>query len=235
MSKVIASAHEIAYYDQLKPSTFNLEKGFTTLMGPSGSGKSTCAQLLIGALIPTQGEIKHYSENGEEVLRISPESKPKFIDRFRLETTANRNIKSQVIKYFGYVAQNPELPPDMTVNNYIYDVRTSAGNSLDRVYVESLLSRLGIENQTNCYAKDQSGGQQQKTAMAFALANKPSLLIADEPNASLDIESGEEVLKLTRELANSGMSVLWITHTPEHQEYADHRLFARDGTIYGGL
>jgi len=232
MSNVIANADRIAYYDQLKDSSFNLRKGLTTLMGPSGSGKSTCAQLLIGALIPTRGKVTHYSDSGAEILQILPKTKESLIDKLRLESNESRNMKRQVIKYLGYVAQSPELPPDMTVKNYIYDIRTAGGNILDSSYIDWLLRRLGIENQANCYVKDQSGGQQQRTAMAFALANKPSLLIADEPNASLDIESGKEVLGLTRELANKEMSVLWITHTPEHQEYADYRLIAKDGVIY---
>ena len=148
-----------------------------------------------------------------------------------MESDHNRQIKKHIIQYCGYVAQNPELPKDMTVGDYIYNVRTAASNKLDTDYVEWLLETLGIAKNIDSIATRQSGGEQQRTAIAFALANRPSLLIADEPNASLDTASSKEVIELTRSMANNGMSVLWITHTPAHQDYADHKLFAKDGIV----
>ena len=95
-----------------------------------------------------------------------------------------------------------------------------------------MLGELGINRNIDSIASNQSGGEKQRTAIAFALANKPDFLVADEPNASLDTESGKEVIELTRMLADQGgMSVLWITHTPDHQDYADHRLYAKDGIV----
>ncbi len=227
----IISAEQISFYDQLKESNFNINSGFTTLMGPSGSGKSTCAQLLLGALKITSGKIRHFSKDGSEVLTVFPENTHNLLNKLRLESDQNRRIKKHVIQSYGYVAQTPELPKDMTVRDYIYNVRTAAGNRLDLSYVEGLLERLGIHKNIDSIASAQSGGEQQRTALAFALANRPNFLIADEPNASLDSVSGKEVLNLTRSLADEGMSVLWITHTAEHQEYADHRLIAKDGVI----
>jgi len=231
MSSQILAAREISYHDQLKESSFELKPGFTTLMGPSGSGKSTCAQLLLGALGLSTGEINYFSDNNSPSLTILPEPKPGLVGRFRLESKQNRKIKKHIFEYCGYVAQKAELPDDMTVKDYIYKVRTAGGNKLDHNYVEWLLERLGIAKNTNSIAASQSGGEQQRTALAFALANKPALLIADEPNASLDSASGKEAIEFTRSLANQGMSVLWITHTPEHQDYADNRLFAKDGVV----
>ncbi len=231
MSNPILSAEKIAYYDQLQESSFVLNKGFTTLMGPSGSGKSTCAQLLIGALGLSSGRIDYLSDKGTEVLSIVPETKKNLFNRFQLETAQNRRIKKHVIQYCGYVAQAPELPQDMTVKDYIFNIRTAAGNKIDVGYVDWVLDRLGIKKNINKNASSQSGGEQQRTAIAFALANKPELLIADEPNASLDSVSGKEVIEFTRSLADQGMSVLWITHTPEHVQYADHLLEAKDGII----
>jgi len=231
MSNPIISAEKISYYDQLRESSFELNRGFTTLMGPSGSGKSTCAQLLIGALGLSSGRIDYLSDKGSEVLSIVPEIKKNLFNRFQLETDQNRRIKKHVIQYCGYVAQAPELPQDMTVKDYIFNIRTAAGNKIDVGYVDWLLDGLGIKKNINKNASNQSGGEQQRTAIAFALANKPELLIADEPNASLDSASGKEVIEFTRSLADQGMSVLWITHTPEHQDYADNRLFAKDGVV----
>lgn len=231
MNEKILEAQDISYYDQLRPSSFELPKGFTTLMGPSGSGKSTCAQLLIGALKLSSGEVNYYDEKGKRELTIAPEIGKGVLNRFRLESTQNRKIKGHIVQYCGYVAQTPELPKDMTVKDYIYNVRRAAGNKLDGQYVEWLLDRLGIAKNMDSIAASQSGGEQQRTAIAFALAHKPNLLVADEPNASLDTISGKEVIELTRELADGGMSVLWITHTPDHQQYADNRLYAEDGIV----
>lgn len=230
MSTII-SAEAISFREQLHESSFDLHSGFTTLMGPSGSGKSTCAKLLIGALKLSSGEITYLGEDEQPQLQIRPEAPKGIVGRFRLESAQNREIKKHIIEYCGYVAQSPDLPTDMTVKDYIYNVRTAAGNKLDNSYVDSLLDKLGIKQNRDSLAADQSGGEQQRTAIAFALANKPTLLVADEPNASLDIASGKEVIELTRSLADEGMSVLWITHTPEHQVYADNRLYASDGYV----
>jgi len=233
MSASVLEVLGISYYDQLRESSFELQKGFTTLMGPSGSGKSTCAQLLIGALKLSSGEVNYLSERGERVLRIVPQTN-NGLNRFRLESNQHRRIKKHIVQYCGYVAQTPELPKDMTVRDYIYNVRTAAGNRLNDSYVEWLLERLGISKNIDRVASGQSGGEQQRTAIAFALANRPLLLVADEPNASLDTASGRDVIALTRELADDGMSVLWITHTPEHQQFADNRLYAKDGIVQSG-
>jgi len=230
MSAKILEAKKISYFDQLHESSFEINNGFTTLMGPSGSGKSTCVQLLIGALKLSQGEIDYF-KNNKKTLTIKPEDNLGLIERFRLESKQNRIVKKHIISYCGYVAQTPELPKDMTVRDYIYSVRTAAGNKLDNNYIEWLLEKLGIYKNINSIAASQSGGEQQRTAIAFALANQPDLLVADEPNASLDTSSGKEVIELIRSLADDGMSVLWITHTPEHQEYSDNRLFAKDGIV----
>ncbi len=227
----ILQADGISFHDQLKNSSFELKPGFTTLMGPSGSGKTTCARLLIGALSLSTGEVRYLANDTANEFRISPERQT-IGSRFRLESNQNRNVKKYIARYCGYVAQTPELPPDMTVKEYIYDVRTTMGNKLDTQYIELLLERLDIAKNANKLASEQSGGEQQRTAIAFALANKPNLLVADEPNASLDSVTGEVVLQLARSLANQGTSILWITHTKEHQDYADNRLSARDGEVY---
>ena len=223
-------AENISYRDRLRPSSFTLERGFTTFFGPSGSGKTTAARLLIGALGLSSGQIRHLSPAGRTLLEIKTEHRS-LKSRLRLETRQNRIVKSYIARYCGYVAQTPEPPTDMTVEDYIYNVRTAMGNKLDPLYVAQLLERLGIANKSRKIASEQSGGEQQRTAIAFALANKPTLLVADEPNASLDSATGNEVLELTRSLADEGTSVLWITHTPEHQAYADHLLTAKDGIV----
>ena len=230
MNKIL-EADNISYRDQLMTSSFDLKPGFTTLMGPSGSGKTTCARLLIGAIGLSTGEVRYLDDAGAVQLAIRPESK-NLSNYLGLETTQNRKIKSHVARYCGYVAQAPELPTDMTVMEYIYNVRTAMGNKLDYHYITQLLDRLGIIRNANKLSSDQSGGEQQRTAIAFALANKPNLLIADEPNSSLDSVTGDSVLRLARSLTNQGTSILWITHTPEHQEFADHRLLAKDGEVY---
>ncbi len=230
MSKIL-EADNISYRDQLKPSSFDLKPGFTTLMGPSGSGKTTCARLLIGAIGLSTGEVRYLNDASVVELAIKHESK-KLSHYLGLETSQNRKIKSHVARYCGYVAQTPELPEDMTVMQYICDVRTAMGNRLDNSYITKLLDRLGILHNANKLSSEQSGGEQQRTAIAFALANKPNLLIADEPNASLDSVTSDSVLRFARSLTDQGTSILWITHTPEHQDFADHRLLAKDGEVY---
>lgn len=226
----IIEAMNISYKDQLKPSSFRVKRGFTAFFGPSGSGKTTAARLLIGDLGLSTGEIRHLSPDGTTSLQINTEDRS-LINRLHLETVQGRTVKRYIARYCGYVAQTPELPPDMTVEDYIYNVRTAMGNKLDPLHITRLLERLGISKNSSKLASKQSGGEQQRTAIAFALANKPTLLVADEPNASLDSVTGSEVLELARSLADEGTSVLWITHSPEHQEYADHLLIAKDGIV----
>ncbi|MCL4357481.1 ATP-binding cassette domain-containing protein [Patescibacteria group bacterium] len=230
MSKIL-EADNISYRDRLNSSSFELKPGFTTLMGPSGSGKTTCARLLIGDLCLSGGEIRYLDDDGAVKLTIKSESK-KLRHSWRLETKQNRMIKNYVARYCGYVAQTPELPADMTIMDYIYNVRTAMGNRVDNSYITKLLDRLGILHNANKLSSEQSGGEQQRTAIAFALANKPNLLIADEPNASLDSVTSDSVLRFARSLTDQGTSILWITHTPEHQDFADHRLLAKDGEVY---
>ncbi|WP_312856918.1 amino acid ABC transporter ATP-binding protein [Arthrobacter mobilis] len=188
------------------------------IIGPSGSGKSTLLRTFNHLQEPTSGQILI---NGRPTVPGS--RKPKPADLMQLRRTV------------GMCFQSFNLFPHLTALENIMLAQTKAlGRSKDeaRERGRHLLERVGLEAKANARPSQCSGGQQQRIAIARALALDPEIMLFDEPTSALDPELGAEVLAVMRELADSGMTMLVVTHEMNFAEdVAEHLVFMADGVI----
>ena len=184
------------------------------LMGPSGSGKTTLLSILGGLLTPTAGQV---SLLGQNITQLSVARRA----RFRLQ-------------HIGFVFQGFNLFPALTAAENIEAVLKLQGmkGAIARQQACHLLEQVGLADRVNYLPADLSGGQQQRVAIARALVNQPRLILADEPTAALDAESGYAVINLLRQLAHqTGCAVLIVTHDPRIVDIADRVITLQDGQI----
>jgi putative ABC transport system ATP-binding protein len=186
---------------------------YVAVIGPSGSGKSTLMNILGGLDRPTEGS---YSFEGEDVGHFSDDELADF---------RRRRI--------GFVFQSFQLLPRLTAlqNVELPMIYAGLGRSVRRARAVELLERVGLGSRMGHKPTQLSGGQQQRVAIARSLANRPDLLLADEPTGALDTHTGEEVLKLFGELNADGLTLAIVTHDPEVAEQARRRVSFRDGHI----
>ena len=187
---------------------------YVAIMGPSGSGKSTLMNL-IGCLdTPSKGR---YWLNGQLVSEL---------DDDQLARIRNKEI-GFVFQTFNLLARatslhNVELP-------LIYN-GTPAAERIERAK-EALIS-VGLESRMYHKPNELSGGQRQRVAVARALVNKPSIILADEPTGNLDSKTGVEIMALFDTLQAHGNTIVLVTHEPDIAEYAHRVVHIRDGQIY---
>ncbi len=185
---------------------------FLAIMGPSGSGKSTLLNM-IGALDrPTSGQVL---VNGEDLATL------RDLDGFRARTV-------------GFIFQLHNLIPTLTARENIQvpmmSQPLSHGARLRRT--EELLAMVGMDQRMNHLPSQLSGGQRQRVAIARALANRPALVLADEPTGDLDTQSGAEVIALMQQLNHElGTTFIVVTHDPLVARQTHRVLIMRDGTI----
>ncbi len=188
---------------------------FVALLGQSGSGKSTLLNLLAGLDRPTSGSV---SVHGRDLARLSSEE----LARYRRNDV-------------GMVFQSFHLIPSMTVaENVELPMRFAEVERVDRAKrVRESLERVGLSKRTEHRPSQLSGGEQQRVSLARALANRPSLLLADEPTGNLDSRTGEDILNLIRDLSLSlGMTVVMVTHERALAErFAQRLIFLADGKL----
>jgi len=186
---------------------------YVAVIGPSGSGKSTLMNILGGLDRPTAGL---YSFEGEEVGAFTDDELADF---------RRRRI--------GFVFQSFQLLPRLTAlqNVELPMVYAGLGSGERRKRAAELLDRGGPGSRMAPKPTQLSGGQQQRVAIARSLANKPDLLLADEPTGALDSHTGEEVLKLFHELNDDGLTLAIVTHDPDVAHEAHRRVAFRDGHI----
>jgi putative ABC transport system ATP-binding protein len=192
----------------------SVESGeFVALIGPSGSGKSTLMAILGCLDVPTGGT---YALDGRQVEKLTGS-----------DLAAIRNEK------IGFVFQQYNLLPKATILRNVELPMLYAGVSRRerRRRALELLEKVGIPDKANVLPAQLSGGQRQRVAIARALANRPALLLADEPTGALDTKTGEEVLALFRELHSQGNTVVLVTHDPGIAARAGRRVELRDGFI----
>ncbi|HJX03954.1 MAG TPA: ABC transporter ATP-binding protein [Dehalococcoidia bacterium] len=206
--------HGPAATHALKGVDLNIQKGeFVAIMGRSGSGKSTLLHLLGLLDKPTSGYIYI---NDMDVLQLSEKERA----RFRLEK-------------LGYVFQEYSLIGEMTVLENVYMPSICLNNSgYKKAYARELLDIVGLGHRLNLYAGEISGGEQQRVAIARALINKPGILYADEPTASLDTESAITVLQLFSKLNKDlKQTIIMVTHEPDDEVYVDRIIRLANGLI----
>ncbi|MBI5044364.1 MAG: ABC transporter ATP-binding protein [Candidatus Levybacteria bacterium] len=186
---------------------------FIAIIGPSGSGKSTLLNI-IGLLdVATGGTYQLSSQN---VTNLTEDE---------LARVRNKEI--------GFVFQQFNLLKRMTVldNVILPSIYSGISSTLRVKNAKELLIRLGLEEQMHKKPNQLSGGQQQRVAIARALMNSPSLILADEPTGNLDSKSGEEVMKILKELNAQGNTIIMITHEKDIADQAQRVIYIKDGKV----
>nr|WP_304442104.1 amino acid ABC transporter ATP-binding protein [Psychrobacillus sp. OK032] len=189
------------------------------VIGPSGSGKSTFLRCLNGLEMITSGAItvNNHHLNATE----SKKKQQKTIHRVRQDT--------------GMVFQQFNLYPHKTVIENVMEaiiVVKKQSKEQAKTIASQLLKRVGLQEKEDVYPSKLSGGQQQRVAIARALAMEPKIMLFDEPTSALDPELVGEVLKVMKELADEGMTMVIVTHEMRFaQDAADRILFMADGQI----
>jgi putative ABC transport system ATP-binding protein len=205
------------FVDALRGVDLEVQAGeFVALVGPSGSGKSTLLHLIGGLVRPTGGEIW---VNGLELGRAGD----KELVAYRRDT-------------LGFIFQSFNLLPIKTAweNVAVPLMLAGAPEAQRRSRAVELLNQLGLGQRTDHRPAELSGGEQQRVAIARALANRPRLLIADEPTGNLDSRTGGEIMRLLRNLVrDEGLTLLLVTHDQGVAAYADRIVRLRDGMIEG--
>lgn len=198
----------------LKDINLEVEEGeFAAIVGTSGSGKSTLLNLAGGLDTPTRGRI---FVKGEEIGSLT---------RKELTIFRRRNI--------GFVFQNYSLMPVLNVyDNVALPATFDRGRSVNHKYIEGLLRELGIWEKRKKYPGELSGGQQQRVAIARALANKPALLLADEPTGNLDTATTVEVIGLLKASCRKySQTILMVTHNEAIAQTCDRIIHIEDGHV----
>ncbi|MHB8438685.1 MAG: ABC transporter ATP-binding protein [Acidimicrobiales bacterium] len=189
---------------------------FVCIEGPSGSGKSTLLQLLGALDIPTAGTIQM---DGQEL------------------GSADDDVLTEIRnKRIGFVFQQFNLIPTLSASENVALAMAphhpSKAQRQERA--RELLTRVGLGRRLEHLPSTMSGGEQQRVAIARALANKPEVIVADEPTGNLDSESAGAVMNLLIELQQSdGVTIVVATHDPEVAQHASRHLRLRDGSIIG--
>jgi putative ABC transport system ATP-binding protein len=186
---------------------------FVAVMGPSGCGKSTLLNIVGMLDSPSSGS---YLFNGQEVAGL-PEA--------QLAEVRKQNI--------GFIFQSFNLVDELTVRENIelallyHDVPAAAR----RAKVDAVMDKVGIAHRARHRPSQLSGGQQQRVAVARALVGEPKLILADEPTGNLDTAHGEEVMKMLQALNREGSTIVMVTHSPAHADYASRIVNMLDGRV----
>lgn len=213
LSKVYGKGE--AKVEALKDINLEIEQGeFVAIVGPSGSGKSTLLHLLGGVDKPTSGEVVI---KGESIYKLKERE---------LSILRRRKI--------GFVFQFFNLIPVLTAEENIEMPVLLDGEKVDKKYMNDLLKMLGLEDRRKHHPSELSGGQQQRVSIGRALANKPAVILADEPTGNLDSKNTKEILELLRYSAKKyNQTLILITHDINIAKSADRVITIEDGSITG--
>ena len=199
--------------EALKNINFSVEKGeFVAIVGPSGSGKSTLLHLLGGVDAPTKGKV--------------------FIDDIDIYELKEKELSVLRRRKIGFIFQYYNLIPVLDAKENILMPVLLDYKKEDTEYIDDLIKVLGLEERIHHLPSQLSGGQQQRVAIGRALANKPSLILADEPTGNLDTKNTKEILELLKfSVKKYNQTLVVITHDLELAKEADRIIRIEDGTI----
>lgn len=218
MKKVLISTRDLSkiYHmgevsvEALRDATLDIYEGeFVVILGPSGSGKSTLLNIIGGMDTPTHGKVFF---RGQELGDLDDNE----LTRYRRE-----NI--------GFIFQFYNLLPNLTARENVELVTDMSADPLD---VMEVLDKVGLKERADHFPSQLSGGEQQRVAVARAVAKNPEMLLCDEPTGALDNVTGRVVLKVLKEINRSlGKTVIVITHNAAIAEMADRVLYLSSGRI----
>jgi putative ABC transport system ATP-binding protein len=189
------------------------EGEFVAIMGPSGCGKSTLLNMIGMLDSPSSGS---YVFNGKEVAGLS---ESKLAD-----------VRKESI---GFIFQSFNLVDELSVRDNVELAllyhNVSASERKRRV--DEVMDKVGVAHRARHRPSQLSGGQQQRVAVARALVANPKLILADEPTGNLDTHHGEEVMRMLQTLNGEGSTIVMVTHSPAHADYAGRIVSMLDGRI----
>lgn len=198
----------------LNPATVQFRRGeLTLIIGPSGSGKTTLLSLLGCVIFPTHGTVRVL---GRQINDLSPAE----LAGIRLNT-------------IGFVFQSFNLLAPLSALENVMQPLLLMGESRKNARERALkaIELVGMTSRMQNLPKELSGGQQQRVAIARALVTEPSILLCDEPTASLDAKSVVTVMDELKHLSTSGKAVAVVTHDPRLKPFADRIIYVNNGTV----
>ena len=189
------------------------EGELVAIMGPSGSGKSTLLSIMGGLNPPTSGRL--------------------LVDQIDVYALSGERQADFRHEYVGFVFQQLQLLPYLTaLENVMLPLAISRLPLADRSRLaREALARVGLADKGGRLPGALSGGEQGRVAVARAIVNDPPLVLADEPTGSLDSQTGVQVMRLLRSLADDGLAVVVVTHNEDNASYADKLIQLHDGRI----
>lgn len=196
----------------LKTTNLVIEKGeFVAVVGPSGSGKSTFLTLAGGLLTPSAGEIL---VNNQPFSQVTEKKRAQL--RF---------------KEIGFILQSANLIPFLTIADQLRLV-DKINQQANPALMDELFTQLGLSHLANKYPENLSGGERQRVAIARALYNEPTIILADEPTASLDSKRAFEVVEiLAKETKEKNKATIMVTHDIRMVDYCDRVFQMKDGQL----
>lgn len=200
-------------FHALKDINLDIEEGeFVVILGKSGSGKSTLLNVI--------GGLDGY-DSGDVIM-----------EGFDYKNADDTVMSDFRCKKIGFVFQSYNLIPVLNVYENITFPINISGAKVDNKYISNVIKELGLDGKEKSFPNQLSGGQQQRVAIARALANKPKIVLADEPTGNLDTAIGEDVINLlTLGVKEYGHTLVMITHNPDIAKYADRVVTIEDGKI----
>ncbi|MBX9996407.1 MULTISPECIES: ABC transporter ATP-binding protein [Priestia] len=199
----------------LKEASLKVNPGeLAAIVGPSGSGKSTLLSIIGALMKSTSGKV---IVNGKDVGLLNEEQ----LAKFRLNE-------------IGFILQSSNLIPYLSVMDQLILIKVMAGKAshVDRQLAKKILNELGLGDKINKMPNELSGGERQRVAIARAFFNQPSVILADEPTASLDSERAHEVVQLIAgEVKKRKKAAIMVTHDERMLAYCDHVYHMEDGKL----
>ena len=209
----LVKRYDSAEITALAGVSIDVERGhYLCIMGPSGSGKSTLLNLMGALDVPTSGEVEL---NGRPL-------------------SAERNLDVVRAREVGFIFQLHNLIPTLTSveNVEIPMMAIGASRGERRSRAVDLLTQVGLSHRLNSVATRLSGGERQRVSIARALANRPGLILADEPTGDVDSKTGEQIMACIHEARRqSGATLVVVTHNPEIARGAERTLHMKDGVL----